>query len=412
MTCRDASGISLLIAHCSLRIDHCAVQSPSSRAPLFTAPFLRLWAFSFITFFSAFQLFPAIPLHIIELGGTKPQAGFFLAVYTYSCAFAAPLTGTLADAFGRKRLLILAASLFVIFSLLYGVIPHWPLLLVVACIHGVCWSAILSSSSALSSEVIPVSRRTEGLAYWGMASNAAVAIAPLIGLMVYRYGWFALCAEMAGLSVVMIVLATRVHEVRDEGAQHRLPPLRELIDFRVIAVALALFVISFSYGGITSYVALLSAERHLEPRSLFFTIFALTIVVSRVILAPFGDKWGARRLLLPSLAIVPIGLLVLAHAETRPMLILAAVLYGTGFGSTYPAFMTYVLTHTDDRRRGATFGSVLWAFDTGIGSGSLLIGMLVGKYGYGTAFNVAAAVSILAIPIFLPTSRLLQRSAD
>jgi MFS family permease len=370
-----------------------------------------LWAFGFITFFSAFQLFPVIPLHIIELGGTKAQGGFFLAVYTYACAFAAPVTGTLADALGRKRVLIAASGCFVIFSLLYGVIPHWPLLLAVAVIHGVCWSAILSSSSAIGSELIPASRRTEGLAWWGLASTAAVSVAPFVGLMVYHFGWFILCAEMAVLSALMIVLATRIH---DDHPHRRtsLPPLRQLIDFRVVATALALFVVSFSYGGITSYVALLSADRHIVPQSLFFTIFAITIIVTRVIIAPFADRWGALALLYPSLFIIPFALVTLAYSHDARSLVVAAVLYGIGFGGAYPAFMTYILGHTDDRRRASTFGSVLWAFDTGIGSGSLATGIMVGRLGYERAFLIAGAFSLLSIPIFLGTSRLLSGRRD
>jgi MFS family permease len=369
-----------------------------------------LWAFGFITFFSAFQLFPAIPLHIIELGGSKAQGGFFLAIYTYACAFEAPLTGTIADAFGRKRVLIGASAFFVIFSLLYGVIPQWPLLLVVAVIHGVCWSAILSSSSALGSELIPPSRRTEGLAYWGLASTAAVSIAPFVGLSVYRYGWFVLCVEMAVLSALMVFLATRIHDERTHTTA-KLPPLRDLIDFRVVATALALFVVSFSYGGITSYVALLSADRHIQPQSFFFTVFALTIIVTRIIISPFADRWGALALLYPSLFIIPFALVTLAYARDHMSVGLAAVLYGIGFGGAYPAFMTYILGHTDERRRASTFGSVLWAFDTGIGSGSLATGLMVQRLGYERAFLIAGAFSILSIPIFLMTSRLLKRES-
>jgi MFS family permease len=71
----------------------------SERVPLFTPRFVQLWVFSFITFFSAFQLFPTIPFRILALGGTKAEAGLFLAMYTYACAFSAPLTGSIADHF-------------------------------------------------------------------------------------------------------------------------------------------------------------------------------------------------------------------------------------------------------------------------------------------------------------------------
>ena len=85
--------------------------------PLLTAPFLRLCAFSFITFLAAFQLFPVVPFRILELGGSRATAGLFLAVYTWTSALSAPLTGALADRIGRRRTLLLSGSAFVLFSL-------------------------------------------------------------------------------------------------------------------------------------------------------------------------------------------------------------------------------------------------------------------------------------------------------
>src|SRR5687768_378846 len=114
--------------------------------PLFTRRFFGLWAFAFITFFSAFQLLPAIPFRIIELGGSKATAGWFLTAYTFASAFAAPLMGTLADHIGRKRLLIIASFLFIIFSLLYAFVTAIPALLLIGIIHGSLWSALLSSA--------------------------------------------------------------------------------------------------------------------------------------------------------------------------------------------------------------------------------------------------------------------------
>src|SRR5688572_30079417 len=119
--------------------------------PLFTRRFFALWTFAFITFFSAFQLLPAIPFRIVELGGTKAQAGWFLAAYTFASAFAAPIMGTIADHVGRKRMLVAASALFIVFSLLYGAVEQIPLLLLIGIVHGSLWSGLLSAASATMS---------------------------------------------------------------------------------------------------------------------------------------------------------------------------------------------------------------------------------------------------------------------
>ncbi|HXI11696.1 MAG TPA: MFS transporter [Thermoanaerobaculia bacterium] len=379
---------------------------PSANRPatLFTSEFLRIWGFGFITFLSAFQLFPAIPFHILDLGGDRATAGWFLAAYTYASAFAAPVTGSISDRFGRKRILMLAAFSFIFLSLLYGAITNIAILLVFAMLHGGIWSGILASSAAMMSDLVPESRRTEGIAYWGMASTAAVAVAPWIGLFLYRrFGWFVLCCELAVLSIAMLILAARVKEVGSGSVRAK----GFKIDLRVTAVAMALFAVSFGYGGVTSYVALMAIERKLEPASLFFTCFAITIIVMRIFTARLGDTHGPLRVLYPSLLLVPVALAILATASSTWQIVLAAILFGSGFGGAYPAFVTFVLAKTDPDRRGGTFGSILWAFDTGIGTGSLVTGLLSQRVGFQFAYLVAAAVGCLAVPIFLVASRLL-----
>jgi MFS family permease len=377
----------------------------TERAPLFTPRFISLWLFQFGTFFSAFQLFPVIPLRIIELGGTKTAAGLFLFVYTLASAFAAPIMGSVADHFGRRRMLVTASIVFVFFSLAYGVVPYLPLMLVIALAHGAIWSSILSSAGALMTDFIPPSRRNEGLAYWGMAPTGAIAVAPAIGMYVYRFGWMALCVEIAALSAFMALWASRIPGGEKPASATSFPRITELWDLKVVKTTLSLAVTSFGYGGITSYVAILARERGIHPESIFFTVYAIAIVVVRVFTSRVGDRLGPKVLLYPSFVAMPIAFAILSITQTRWQMVLAATLFGFGLGASFPAFMTFIVANTDEQRRGRTFGSVIWAFDTGIGLGSVIIGAIGERRGLGFAFAVAAGLACLAIPIFVATSR-------
>lgn len=376
--------------------------------PLLTAPFLRLWAFSFITFLAAFQLFPVVPFRILELGGSRATAGLFLAVYTWASALSAPLTGALADRIGRRRTLLLSGSAFVIFSFGYGLVTEIRWIFAIAAVHGVFWSALLSASGAMISDEIPVSRRTEGLGYYGMAPTAAMAVAPAVGLTVYSFGWRILTAELVVLSLVIVALAFRVREKAERPVQApTIGGLGALLNWRVTLTASCIFVIAYGYGGITSYVAILARERDIEPTSLFFTVFALSVLGGRLFLVRYADRAGPVRLLVPSLLAVPPSLLLVSRSHDALSLSLAAVLFGLGIGGAYPALLAWILARTDPARRAATFGSVLLAMDTGIGLGSLSLGRIAATTDLETAFRVAAVVSLLAVPAFFGSRRLL-----
>jgi MFS family permease len=372
--------------------------------PLLTRRFAGLWLFAFITFFSAFQLLPAIPFRILELGGSTAAAGWFLSVYTFASAFAAPIMGSIADHVGRRRMLVTASFLFILFSIAYGVVTNLPLLLVIGAIHGSIWSGILASSSAIMSEFIPVARRTEGMAYWGLASTSAVACAPAVGLWVFHFGWLTLCIELAAISAVMTLWSSRLPAI-EAALPEAWPKLKTLFDWAVVRTTLSLTTISFGYGGVTSYTAILAVERGIQPKWLYFAVFAVTIVVIRLATSHLGDRFGYAVILYPALVCIPIAFTLLAWADTRAMFVLSAIIFGIGFGSAYPAFATFILGATDPQRRARTFGSIVLAFDVGIGSGSLLVGTIGQHYGLGDAFLCAAALSCLAVPIFAWTSR-------
>ena len=378
---------------------------------LFTPRFVALWLFQFLTFFGVFQLLPVIPLRIIDLGGSKAAAGLFLTAYTIASALSAPIMGTIADHFGRRRMLVIASVLFIVFSVAYGFVPWLPVVLLIGVIHGSLWSAILSAAGAIMTDYIPAARRTEGLAYWGLAPTAAIAIAPMVGLYVYKFGWMTLCLELAVISAITSVWSSRL-PVDEKREARAIPKINEWWDWRVIATTLSLATIAFGHGGVTSYMTIYSRERNIQPESIFFTAFALATVFVRVFFSRIADRVSTRAFLYPALAVIPVSFALLATSHSRAQLVVAASLFGAGMGASFPSFMTFVVAHSDAASRARTFGSIIWAFDTGIGVGSAATGFIGQRWGLATAWGVWAAVSCLAIPLFALTSRRLVRGTD
>jgi predicted MFS family arabinose efflux permease len=246
------------------------------------------------------------------------------------------------------------------------------------------------------------------MAYWGLASTIAFACAPAVGLWVSHFGWLTLCVELAVISAVMALWSSRMPAI-EAALPDPWPHLKTLFDWGVVRTTLSLTTISFGYGGITSYAAILAVQRHIEPRWLYFAVFAISSVLVRVGTSHLGDRFGYGVILYPALLGIPIAFVLLAWAGTRAELVISAIVFGACFGSAYPAFASFILGATDPQRRARTFGSIVWAFDAGIGSGSLLVGAIGQRCGLGNAFLVAAALSCLAIPIFAWTSRALLR---
>jgi MFS family permease len=386
---------------------------------LFTPRFITMFCYSFTVFVSLFQLLPAAPYRILALGGSTAVAGLFQGVLTFASAFSAAFTGPLCDRWGHRPVLIRVSIILTIVTMSYAFIDSYRVMLWLALGHGLIWSALLTASGAYMTAAIPPGRRAEGLNYWGLSSITAIGAAPALGFWVYRHGWFVLCMELAVLNFLMAVIAWKLPDDRVEAAAAQAeldritpPPgrgpvglLRDHVEWRVLFLAIGMGFVAFGWGALTSFSALFADELGVMPRSAFLTAMAVATIVSRLTIGRAMDRLGHRRVLVRCFLAPPLGLVLLSAAQGRLSVIVAGVVFGAGFGLLHPAFTAYALEHVAPNRRGAAFGAILAAFDTGIGVGSSLMGSLIHAFGFRAAFVGAAAIAAVALPWFVAAEK-------
>ena len=382
---------------------------------LLTPRFFVMCGFTFTVFLSAFQLLPTAPFRIRDLGGTTFASGLFLGFLTYASAWSAPFTGSIADRIGRRRTLMITGLVITACSVGYALATDYRVMLALVVVHGVFWSGLLSASAAYLTSLLPAHRRAEGIGYWGLSSVAAVAVAPPIGFWLLRHGWLWVCASCGSLNLLMTTIAWTLrdshegHEGSDahDGSEGR-EGKRSHIEWRVLILAVSLFMYSFGYGAVTSFSAVYADALGITPKSIYLTALAIVILFTRPLSGRLADRIGYRRVFMPCLVLIAIGLAILAAPATRGTLISSAIVFGIGFGTAYPVFVAYVMRDVGSHRRGAAFGAIIAAFDTGIGTGSTLVGWLIQRFGFPTGFGMAAALSAIALPYFVLADRKLR----
>jgi MFS family permease len=372
------------------------------RPGVFTPRFFLMCGFTFTVFLSLFMLLPTVPFRILDVGGTKLTAGLFLGFLTYSSALSAPITGALADRVGKRLMLIVSSLAIAGFSTAYGLSQDSSALLGLVLFHGVFWSGLLGAAAAYMTDILPENRRAEGISYWGIATILAIAVAPPVGLWLYDLGWTTLCAVAAVLNLGMATIAWNLDEpsaVTWSRGQRLLSG--SFVEWNVLVTSFTLFLCSFGYGGITSFVVLYADAHGVEPRGIYFMTFATAMIFTRPVLGPLADRLGHKKVFMPCVALVVVGEGLLWMGGTRPWLVASAIVFGAGFGSLYPIFMAHVMKRVPPTRRGAAFGGILAAFDTGIGTGSIVMGWLIERNGFGHAFGTATILASCALPYFL-----------
>jgi MFS family permease len=360
---------------------------------LATPPFLLAVASTLSVFVGLYVLIPALPPYAATFGATKSQIGLVVGIYSIAATAARLLTGRLLDRLGRKPFVIAGFLLFAAAAASYGLARSLPALLLLRVLHGVGWGWALTAMGTLVADLAPPARRGEAVGYWGLAPTLAMSFGPLLGsALLKRGGNQAAFAAAALLALGAAALAAPIREPPHEsGAEER---ARAGVPHGALLPSATVFLSSLSYGAI---LAFLPVELAASPgrSGLFFTLYALTILVARPLAGRLSDRAGRPAVIHPGLAIGALGTALLGGVQDVRVLAAAAVLYGAGIaGAVFPGLMALTVDRAPVALRGAALAVFFSAYDLSIAGGAVLLGPLYDRFGF-AAMALAAAGAVV-----------------
>jgi len=152
----------------------------------------------------------SLPYIAGSLSASVTEATWALTSYLVSNAIILPITGWLANLFGRKRLLIISVSGFTAASFLCGLAPNLPGLILFRIVQGAAGGALTPVSQAVLLEAFPFEARGMAMAFWVLGILVAPMLGPVIGgWLTDNYSWrwvFYINIPMGLASLVMITL--------------------------------------------------------------------------------------------------------------------------------------------------------------------------------------------------------------
>ncbi|ACX63488.1 MFS transporter [Paenibacillus sp. Y412MC10] len=364
---------------------------------LWTKPFIQMTVGMLFLFTGFYLLLPTLPLYIKHLGGSETQVGLAAGAFTLTAVVFRPMVGGLVDRYGRRAFYVWGLIFFVLSMYLYDWVGSILLLLALRILHGASWAFSTTSIGTVITDLIPISRRGEGMGWYGMAMTVAMAIGPMLGTyIVSGYSFRTLFLVATGLSLIAFILAYMTR------APYQAKPSAgriQLVEKSVLPVTAAIFFLAVAYGGITTFLPLFAESIRVNPGT-FFLVYAVALTLIRPFAGKLSDRFGEAAVIIPSLVITAGALIVLSQSSGLPGLITAAILYGIGFGSAQPALQAATLRIAPENRRGAANASFMTAFDLGIGLGAILLGLVSERIGYAYLFTVTAVSVVVSLVIF------------
>ena len=423
---------------------------------LWNRNYIKVMIANFSLFFAFYVLTPLLPLYLSEhFGATKDVIGLVLSGYTITALLCRPFSGYIVDSFSRKTVLMVRFGTFAIFFAGYLAASTLLLFTIVLTLHGGPFGALTVSNSTVAIDVLPSSRRTEGIGYYGLSNNLAMAIAPTVGIFIYKFTasfeflfWLALIVACLGWLVDATVELSRKEEreTRKENtpaADTTLPgnliprssflfPRLSWDRFFLVRgwlLGLNMVAFGFSFGVLSNYLAIYGKEVMgiTGGTGTYFMLCSVGLILSRL---QGGKALREGRLTFNAgsgMAISLVGYTLFILMPTVSSFLLphssfldqigyygSALLIGLGNGHMWPAFQNMTINVARNNQRGTANSTILISWDIGMGLGILVGGVISELLGYGAAFWTVVLVNAAGVACFFLATKsfFLQRNLN
>src|SRR5215471_6413333 len=144
-----------------------------------------------------------------NLSASTDEATWVLTSYLVANAIILPMTGWLANRFGRRNILLMSVGGFTCFSFLCGIAPNLPLLIVFRIFQGATGGGLQPLSQAILLEAFPPEKRGRAMAFWGLGIVVAPMLGPVLGGWItdsYSWRWLFYINLPIGIAAVVMAM--------------------------------------------------------------------------------------------------------------------------------------------------------------------------------------------------------------
>lgn len=383
----------------------------NSKEKLWNANYIKVMTTNFLLYFAFYLLTPLLPLYLSEtFGATKDTIGIVLSGYTVAALIVRPFCGYVVDSFSRKKVLMLCLSGFAVFFA--GYIAAGTILMFAICrtLHGGPFGAVTVANSTCAIDVLPSSRRNEGIGLYGLSNNFAMAIAPSIGIylhnMVDSYMILFWIAFAVAISAVLIAWTIRLPE-KDIIRNKEKLSLDRFFLTRAWLLAINIAMFGFCWGVLSNYLAIYSKEvlSITGGTGTYFALLSMGLFSSRLQGRKALSQGKLTQNAAEGMLISLVGFTLFVAIPHPVAYYLSAILIGLGNGHLYPAFLNMFVHVARHDQRGTANSSILTGWDLGFGIGCLLGGIVAEHFGYTATFGMVAAENAVSVILFFLASR-------
>ncbi|MGE9752709.1 MFS transporter [Bacillus inaquosorum] len=369
---------------------------------IWTKDFINLSAMNFFLILVYFLLNATITTYAVnKFDATAGESGLIAGIFIIGALVGRIITGRLVLS---KKILMFGLFFFLLTILLYFLNLGIYFLMLTRFLNGISVGIATTVVGTVVALVIPNSRRGEGISYFAVSTALATGIGPFIGLLLTQNGNYNLIFVfnlVLGCIILGTSLILNVPQVPTESNEEKKSFFSNLIDYKTLPIAIILFIMTFSFSSILSYINLYAMELNLvSTASFFFMVYTASVLISRPFTGRLVDRKGANIIMYPAIVLFGFGMILLSFTESSMTLLLSGVLVGLGFGNIASITQTVAISQATPQRLGMATATFMIFYDLGNGFGPTLLGGIIPLTGYSGMYQILAVIILLSLILY------------
>lgn len=347
-----------------------------------------------------------LPLYLNHLGASRTSVGTIMAMAAVGGLALRPVVGWALDAVGRRPTIVVGTLALAVGAALLGLVDRiGPLLYASRLLVGIGAGTLFTAYFTFAADIIPASRRTEGIALFGVSGLAPLIINPVVEEFTISAANLRYMFVAVGGVVLLSVLPTLGVPEPDRGqtqtGPRAGPPLSSLVARPLWSVWAATIVFSALVAVFMAFATVTAAAKGIEHPARVWYGYAAAAVAVRLVGPSLPGRLGPANFIAPALAAYAIAGLLVAAATGMNALLLAGVLAGIGHGYCFPVLTGQVVTRAPDGRRGAALAVFSGIWEVSALALTPLFGAIADQAGDAAMFSTAATVTVAGLIVWV-----------
>lgn len=384
----------------------------NNKVPMWNRNFILLVSINFIIMSIFYLLMVTMASYATKSFDASPStAGLVSGIYIIGSVIGRLLTGNIINKVGSKKILIIGLSGFIITTLFYFVEINLTFLLFSRLINGFAVGIAANAVSTVVAQIIPKTRKSEGIGYFSMSLSLATAIGPFLGLLLNQHVSyqvvFSICFVLAVIALVLVwftTLPSTVGKVQDneKSESRKKLSVSHFIDVKALPIGIMILCLALGYASLISFISFFAEERNMTGySSLFFIFYSVVILITRPYTGRAMDNKGSNFIVYPCIVLYFVGMFILSISSSGTLLLLAAIIIGLGYGNLFSAFQTLAIKVVEPENIGLATSTFFIFLDLSLGFGPYFLGLIVPYIGYaGLYMCLSFFILLLIIPYY------------